>query len=92
MPEALEPLILDLLEWLAARPRPYTEVMEAWRTSCPRLPIWEDAIDRGLVSRQGSDGIMTVSLTPAGLALLDRHRYSVPASVPRATKPARSGP
>ncbi len=39
----VEALILDLLEWLAARERTYEEVLEAWRTSCPKLPVWEDA-------------------------------------------------
>ena len=40
MDDPVDPLILDLLEWVAARPRTYTEVMDAWRTSCPRLTIW----------------------------------------------------
>lgn len=68
-----EPLILDLVEWVAAKPRRYTEVMEAWRTSCPRLPVWEDAVDRGLVQRQAdgmSDPLVTV--TEAGRAYLAR--------------------
>ena len=43
MADTLTPLILDFLEWVAARPRPYAEVMDAWRTSCPRLTVWEDA-------------------------------------------------
>ena len=37
MPDAVDSLILDLLEWVGPDPRPYAEVMEAWRTSCPRL-------------------------------------------------------
>jgi D-3-phosphoglycerate dehydrogenase len=45
----VEALILDLLEWVTKRERTYEEVMEAWRTSCPRLPVWEEANDRGLV-------------------------------------------
>ena len=45
--DAVDALILDLLEWVGPAPRPYAEVMEAWRTSCPRLPVWEDANDRG---------------------------------------------
>lgn len=64
-----EPLILDLVEWVARKPRPYAEVMEAWRTSCPRLPVWEDAVDRGLVERQ-SGGEVLVSVTAAGLDYL----------------------
>jgi hypothetical protein len=51
MAESLDPLILDFLEWLAPGPRAYADVMEAWRTSCPRLTVWEDSIDRGFVAR-----------------------------------------
>ena len=47
----LAPVTIDFLAWLAAEPRDYIDVMEAWRTSCPRLTIWEDAIDTGLVTR-----------------------------------------
>jgi hypothetical protein len=47
----ITPLIVDLLEWLAAEPRDYAEVMDGWRTSCPRLTVWEDAVDQGLVRR-----------------------------------------
>lgn len=49
MPAPVELLIDALLQWLAARPRCYGEVMDAWRTSCPRLPVWELAIERGWV-------------------------------------------
>ena len=45
-------LVLDLVEWVAREPRLYSEVIETWRTSCPRLTIWEDAVDRGYVTRQ----------------------------------------
>jgi len=64
-------LVLDLVEWVAARPRPYAEVMEAWRTSCPRLTIWEDAVDLGYVRcAHGDGGATMVGVTPAGRALL----------------------
>jgi hypothetical protein len=46
----VEALIVDLLEWVATRERSYEEVMDAWRTSCPKLPVWEDANDRGLIA------------------------------------------
>jgi hypothetical protein len=46
MVDTVENLILDLLEWVGRRERTYQETMEAWRTSCPRLPVWEDATDR----------------------------------------------
>jgi hypothetical protein len=52
MADVVDSLILDLLEWLGPEPRPYADVMDAWRTSCPRLPVWEDATDRGFVVRR----------------------------------------
>jgi len=71
--DPLEPLILDLLEWLAPEPRPYVEVMAAWRTSCPRLPVWEETSMRGLLERDPtSDGTALVSITDLGRALLAR--------------------
>lgn len=69
MSEPMEPLILDLVEWVAAAPRPYEEVIEAWRTSCPRLTVWEEATDRGWVAcAPGRDGALLVSATAAGRA------------------------
>ena len=66
-------LVLDLLEWLVPRPRPYAEVMEAWRTSCPRLSVWEDAVDGGfLARRQAGPGEVLVELTPLGRQYLER--------------------
>ena len=77
MGDTLESLILDLLAWLARRPRSYEEVMAAWRTSCPRFPVWEDANDRGLVTKVlVGDGLM-VRITASGVAhLRDHHRGS----------------
>jgi D-3-phosphoglycerate dehydrogenase len=67
----VESLILDLLEWISTRTeRTYEEVMNAWRTSCPRLPVWEDASDRGLVTTEHVDGRNLVKLTAAGTAHL----------------------
>jgi hypothetical protein len=65
----VEALILDLLDWVAQRERTYEEVMSAWRTSCPKLPVWEDATDRGFVKTD--DGI--VRITASGRALLEQH-------------------
>jgi hypothetical protein len=70
----VEALILDLLEWVATRERSYEEVMAAWRTSCPKLPVWEDATDRGLVASQIENGRSIVSITSSGLALLEQNR------------------
>jgi hypothetical protein len=75
MPTAPAALVLDLLEWLAAGPRPYAEAMEAWRTSCPRLTIWEDAVDEGLVVRRHCAGqAPVVELTSVGVERLRRAR------------------
>jgi hypothetical protein len=62
-------LVLDLIEFVARRPRSYAEVMDAWRTSCPHLPIWEDAVARGLVAEMHDGGHM-VRVTEAGEAFL----------------------
>jgi hypothetical protein len=71
MTDVLTPLILDLLEMLATKPRRYAEVMDAWRTSCRRLPVWEEASDRGLVVQRLRDGEgILVELTPRGRAFL----------------------
>jgi hypothetical protein len=71
-PDPINPLILDLLDWLAPEPRPYAEVMEAWRTSCPRLPVWEDAVARGLVVRRCDAGPPVVVLTAAGRRMVEK--------------------
>lgn len=62
-------LTLQMLAWIAERPRSYAETMEAWRTSCPRLSIWEDALSDSLVVVH-PDG---VSLTEQGIRLLQDH-------------------
>ena len=75
MADPVDALVLDLLEWIRDRPRPYAEVMEAWRTSCPRLPVWEEANARGLVVHQHEPGVGTsVSVSAQGRAYLDEHR------------------
>ena len=59
-------LIVDLIEWVSLRERTYDETIEAWRTSCPRLPVWEEANDRGLIKRIREDGVAWIRVTPAG--------------------------
>jgi hypothetical protein len=68
----VEALILDLLQWLANGERTYEEVMEAWRTSCPRLTVWEDANDRGLIASEQVNGRKLIRPSSSGLALLDQ--------------------
>lgn len=72
MSETVDALLRDMLHWLARDARPYGEVMEAWRTSCPRLPVWEDANERGFVAQARSNGQAMVRITPAGRAFLQQ--------------------
>ena len=74
MTDTVENLILDLIEWLDSTNRTYQETMDARRTSCPRLPVWEDATDRGFVEHDHADGRSLVRATPAGLAFLKEKR------------------
>jgi hypothetical protein len=74
MSHPLDPLILDLIEWVAHAPRTYAETMEAWRTSCPRLTVWEDAVDRGYLLRlPGNAASAQVAVTETGRAFLRAH-------------------
>jgi hypothetical protein len=66
MSDTVDPLVLDLLEWIGPEARPYAEVIEAWRTSCPRLPVWEEANARGFLERRhepGREALVAVSAT-----------------------------
>ncbi len=67
----IEPLIFDLVEWVARKPRTHADVMNTWRTSCPRLTVWEDALDRGLVARKKAGQQAIVVVTPRGLKFLE---------------------
>jgi hypothetical protein len=77
----VETLIVDLLQWLAKGERTYEEVMDAWRTSCPKLPVWEDANDRGLITTEHVNGRTVVRVSTVGLVLLEKARTR---SAPRA--------
>ncbi len=75
MAELADPLVLDFVEWIAREPRLYAEVVGTWKTSCPRLTIWEDAADRGYVARETVDGLgLVVTVTEAGEKLLRTNR------------------
>ncbi len=74
MPDTTDPLVLDLVEWIAREPRLYSEVIETWRTSCPRLTIWEDAVDCGYVAREAVAGVgVRVAITEGGEKFLRKH-------------------
>ena len=69
-----DPLVLDFVEWIAREPRAYSEVVDAWKTSCPRLTIWEDAAEGGYVARQTVAGLgLVLTVTEDGRKVLRRH-------------------
>ena len=74
MTETVQSLVLDLVEWVGKKDRTYRETMDAWRTSCPRLPVWEDATDHGFIETCSHDGEVLVRPTAAGLAFLREKR------------------
>jgi hypothetical protein len=72
MPPPVSLSLLEFLRWVAARPRTYADAMEAWRSTCPRHTVWEDALTDGLIEVAGGPlREAAVSLTPRGRALLD---------------------
>ena len=75
MPDPVQALVIDLLEWIGPAGRPYADVMEAWRTSCPRLPVWEEASTQGLVDVRHEIGQPAmVVLTAQGRRQLEKKR------------------
>lgn len=75
MSDKLDPLVLDLVEWVAKQPRSYADVMTAWRTSCPRLTVWEDAVDRGFLMRKRQEsGNEFVMITQRGRRFLAENK------------------
>ena len=59
-------LVLDLVSWVNREPRTYSAVMDAWRTSCPRLTIWEDAVDFGFVERRHDARVGAIVVATSG--------------------------
>lgn len=75
----VDSLVLDLLEWVGPDARPYDEVMEAWRTSCPRLPVWERANELGFVERTTAGaGDRMIAVSAAGADHLRTQRSCAP--------------
>lgn len=75
MSNTLDALVLDLLEFIGPNSRSYIEVIEAWRTSCPRLPVWEEANERGFIARSHDPGHeAVVSVTQRGKEFLRKSR------------------
>jgi hypothetical protein len=77
MAESVSLLMLQFLSWVSDRRRTYAEALEAWRSSCPRHTVWEDAFADGLIQIEDG-GLLSqseVTLTPRGRAVLDeKHR------------------
>ena len=93
----LDPLILDLLEWIGREPRSYADVIDAWRTSCPRLTVWEDAMDRGFAAREHAPGReVMIRLTAEGREFLRGHGRAVAGArkqtVPKGVSASASAP
>ena len=63
-------LTVQLLSWLAERPRSYVETIDAWHSHCPRLTIWEDALADELVRVTRRAGTLVVELTPRGAEMV----------------------
>ena len=76
MSEPVSLLMIEFLDWVAYQPRTYEQAMEAWRSSCPRLTVWEDALIAGWIRVDGGPSLhdYTVRLTPPGVALLNGRR------------------
>ena len=77
MPDTLSAPMRQFLQWVTERSRLYADVMDEWRSSCPRLTVWEDASIEGYVRLEGGPAGMVV-LTPAGRAALDHAVGSLP--------------
>ena len=76
-------IMIQFLAWVADRPRNYAQAMDAWRSSCPRLSVWEDAIIEGLI-RIESNANRSIRLTPRGAAVLARsEQQGQPQKAPR---------
>jgi len=83
VPNPVDALILDLLEWIGKGDRPYTEVIDAWRTSCPRLPVWEEANERGFLDHHhDSSNGKRVPVSALGAKHLCRTRMKTAAAAP----------
>lgn len=82
MGDVVEGLSVDLLNWVATGEKGCEEVMEAWRTSCPKLPVWEDANDCGFVTTEEVNGRSMVAITPLGRAFLEQHKRRRAARIP----------
>ena len=82
MDDPVDMLVVQFLEWVAVAPRVYDDVMAAWRTSCPRLQVWENAVDRDLVRIEYAGG---VAMADCPVQLTSRGRAEI-AAIPATTQ------
>ena len=71
MSEYISQTMIEFLGWISSRRRTYVEAMEAWKSTCPRHTVWEDALTDGLIQIEGPLQQSAVTLTPRGRAILD---------------------
>ena len=78
--------IMELLVWIAERPRTYAQAMDAWRSTCPRHSVWEDAVIAGLVQVGAGGGMdeAAVTLTNLGRSLVPLTSAARPPADPAA--------
>ena len=84
MSEPMSLLMLEFLTWVSSRRRTYAEAMEAWRSTCPRHTVWEDALIDGLiqVESDGAPHSFEVALTSRGRAILEENGHKSPQTDP----------
>ena len=87
LPQQPSLIMIQFLAWIADRPRNYAQTMDAWRSSCPRLSVWEDAIIEGLI-RIESNANRSIRLTPRGAATLAQSEQQQTASTAAAPRRA----
>ena len=73
MPQPASHLMIEFLSWIASQRRTYAQAMDAWRSSCPRHTVWEDAIAAGFIQIENAQSLnhSPVTLTPCGRSLLE---------------------
>ena len=78
MPEPVSLLLGGVLAWVSSGPRMYADYMEAWRSTCPRQSVWEDALADDLIQIENGRTLYQslVTLTPRGRAILKSESYS----------------
>lgn len=84
-------LTLQFLEWVAQRPRTYAQTMDAWRSTCPRLTIWEDALNDGLLEmHEVRDSAHVVERCARGVRLSERGRAAMQSAMKEASMRAHA--